>query len=418
VNCEGIIVQQRFVNLDKRNQSLAEKSTMKILLITNRYPVFSETFFKQKVEGLAKMGLQVTVLSLGGKGDWKETSEIPIIYSWFKSSWLEKTKLLLFPGGPQIKRAFQILKTHGFRFSSIKLFLRGLPYWYRDFDIIDFCFSGIAVTEKSVFPFLKPAKIFVSCRGSAEKVRPLIDPTRKSELSDVLVKADRIHCVSADMARTIQAYGCQPNKLFINRPSIDIEYFQFREKINFKPIRILSIGRLNWQKGLVYGIQAAAILKSMQVEFSYTIIGGGDEFAQLTYAINQLDLSESVKLVGPKNHEFVLQALNQSSIFFLPSIYEGISNAALEAMAIGIPIVSTPAGGMEEAIENLKTGLIVPFRDARKMAQAILFLKKNPIQAEDIRKQAREKVEQDFSLTRQLQQFSDEYHQSQKADSN
>ena len=86
--------------------------------------------------------------------------------------------------------------------------------------------------------------------------------------------------------------------------------------------------------------------------------------------INDLGLKNFVNLLGALPGDEVVKHLLASDIFLLPSLYEGI-NSALEAMAVGIPIISTSAGGMEEAIEHNKNGLIAELYNSYDMANKV-----------------------------------------------
>jgi hypothetical protein len=78
----------------------------------------------------------------------------------------------------------------------MRAFLLALPIKQSDYDIIHFEMSGIAVAYLDALPLLKPAKLVTSCRGAAEQITPLIDPTRGEKLRQVFKEMDLVHCVS------------------------------------------------------------------------------------------------------------------------------------------------------------------------------------------------------------------------------
>jgi colanic acid/amylovoran biosynthesis glycosyltransferase len=153
------------------------------------------------------------------------------------------------------------------------------------------------------------------------------------------------------------------------------------------------------------------ILKDEGLDFEYSIIGSGPDLELIKYLINELNLESNVHLLGKISSEEVKRVLNDSDIFLLPSLYEGIANAALEAMALDLPIISTNSGGMEEVIVNGLNGIIVKRFDSIGIANALKIL----IEKTDLRKQisgeSRKVILEKFNIDRQLEIFEKEYSQ-------
>jgi glycosyltransferase involved in cell wall biosynthesis len=112
-----------------------------------------------------------------------------------------------------------------------------------------------------------------------------------------------------------------------------------------------------------------------------------------------------VSLLGGVSQKAIRDYLYEADIFFHPAVQEGLSNAVLEAMALGLPVVCTHVGGMAEAIQHGNTGLLVAARDWRGMGDAIRRLAETP----DLRRQlgvaAREDVRMRFTAANQQQGF-------------
>ena len=113
------------------------------------------------------------------------------------------------------------------------------------------------------------------------------------------------------------------------------------------------------------------------VDFRWRIIGDGDYRLPLQWAIRDMGLQERVSLADVMKHSEVVQALQTADIFFHPSIHEGVSNAVLEAMALGLPVVASEVGGMREAVPSDAYGVLVPPRDWKSMADALERLAKD-----------------------------------------
>src|SRR5690606_24493126 len=159
------------------------------------------------------------------------------------------------------------------------------------------------------------------------------------------------------------------------------------------PLKIISVGRAHWIKGYDYALQTCQILKEQKLSFHYDIIGGaGDE--ELQFLISDLGLQDSVSLMGRMPQAEVFKMMGEASLLLLPSLEEGVPNVVVEAMALGLPVISTDCGGVPELIEDSVNGWIVPTRDAQAMAGAIVRFMELPIgKIEEVRIKARKKVE-------------------------
>jgi colanic acid/amylovoran biosynthesis glycosyltransferase len=387
---------------------------MRVNLIVNSFPTISETFLFNLVTGLENRGIQVRVLALSSLNDKsfyknklsKWSGKITflnwvVFISVWKKFFFKKERIVL----------LKILRKELHIKNKIRLLRNWLFISFDSPDIIHFSFSGIAANFSDVFKVEIDVPIFISCRGSAEKIRPLIDSSRASELGYVLEMATRIHCVSNDMKNTISNYAKINDKVFINFPSIDIGQFKYSQRI-LNPqdrIRIVSTGRLHYQKGYVYALNAIRILLDRGFDIEYSICGGGPEEGLLKYMIQELNLQDSVKLMGKVSSSEVAEHLIRADLFLLPSIYEGIANAAIEAMASGVPIISTTCGGMEELIDNGKNGFLVRRFSADEIARAIESLIQDPLETRRMSVEARRKIEEQFNLDLQINKFLHEY---------
>ena len=116
-------------------------------------------------------------------------------------------------------------------------------------------------------------------------------------------------------------------------------------------------------------------------------------------------------MLGRKTREEIHALYEGADIFFLPSVSEGIANVVLEAMSMELPVVSSNAGGMREAITDRVDGMICPVDDAAAMAEALHWLAKHY----EIRKQmgirARQKITENYSIIRYIDVFEHAYQQ-------
>ena len=152
---------------------------------------------------------------------------------------------------------------------------------------------------------------------------------------------------------------------------IDLEEFKpKRKKKNNKKITLISTGRLIERKGYDYLINAISDLDEVEL----WLIGDGNLSGHLELKAKQLNAN--VKFLGKRDHGDIPYILSSADIFVLPSLNEGMSNSILEAMALGLPIITTDTGGSEELIQD--NGFIVKRGSSTKLKYPILEYIKDP----------------------------------------
>lgn len=141
-------------------------------------------------------------------------------------------------------------------------------------------------------------------------------------------------------------------------------------------VMILSVGRLVYQKGHEYLVQAMHRLLPDFPRARAVICGEGPLRSQLEAQIERLGLARSVQLVG--NRLDIDRFLRSADVFVLPSRWEGLPVALLEAMDAGLPVVATRVEGVEEVIQEESQGLLVPPEDARGLVDALWAVLADP----------------------------------------
>ena len=183
------------------------------------------------------------------------------------------------------------------------------------------------------------------------------------------------------------------NPLFI-RPAFQGE----REK------RIVSVGRMDANKNHEMMIRAFAKLAAKYPEYTLIIYGEGELRSHLEKLIDSLELSDKVLLPGVILN--VADEIEKTSLFLLTSYSEGVSNALIEAMALGLPVIATdvPSGGTVELIEHGKNGWIIPVGDETALEKAMDKLLSDRELAESLGVQAR-KLQERFAPERVNRQW-------------
>lgn len=168
-----------------------------------------------------------------------------------------------------------------------------------------------------------------------------------------------------------------------------------------RPVRLFSCGRLNVVKGHQDLMSAMRQLLDQGVDVRLEIAGeddaGGSGYrAELEAHLRKLRLRDHVKLLGAIDAGAVRDKLLSAHVFVLASWHEPLGVAYMEAMACGVPVIGTDAGGVRELIDDGHCGKLVPPKDPTALARAIRDLAQNPETARRLGAAGRQRVERDF----------------------
>ena len=256
-------------------------------------------------------------------------------------------------------------------------------------------------------------KFVLSQRGTHINVRPFIDKENYNYLRKIFAKIDGFHSVSKAMKQKSNLIYSNVTKIDeVVYSGININNINFNTKYSKgESIELLSVGRPHWIKGYTTMMQVCKALINRNLDFSYTIIGANKNNEELLYLISQNNLSNRVNLKSKVSQEEVFQLMRSSSALVLPSIEEGIANVAIEAMAIGLPVISTNCGGMGELVEDNKTGYLVPVNNKKALADTIIKFSEEELQNINVlRQNARQKVEDQHNTSKMVEDMARLYY--------
>jgi glycosyltransferase involved in cell wall biosynthesis len=161
-----------------------------------------------------------------------------------------------------------------------------------------------------------------------------------------------------------------------------------------------SVGRLHPQKDFATLLAAIAQVRKRIPTVRLLLVGDGELRDELESQSRSLGLSEIVTFAGSRTD--VPEILAAVDVFTLSSLWEGMSNAALEAMAAGLPVVATAVGGTPEVVVDEVTGLLVPPHDPTSLAGALTTLLREPALRRRMGQAGRERVQEQFSVERMV----------------
>jgi glycosyltransferase involved in cell wall biosynthesis len=221
--------------------------------------------------------------------------------------------------------------------------------------------------------------------------------------------AHRVIANSTAAAERLIEEGVQPWRVVTIANGLDFERFAVRKPgpAPRGPRIVTTVANLRPGKGHDVLLKAAARLVRRVPDIRFRFVGDGPRRRDLERQAAALRISSHVEFLGHRTD--VPELLRGSDIFVLPSLMEASPNALIEAMAAGVPIVATRVGGIPEAIEHERSGILVPPGDDRALAAGIARLMKRPQIASRLADAARQSAESRFSFDRMVSEFEQLY---------
>jgi glycosyltransferase involved in cell wall biosynthesis len=215
--------------------------------------------------------------------------------------------------------------------------------------------------------------------------------------------ADRIVAVSEWVKYDIARYHIDAGKIVPVHNGINVDAFRATDAMHVReqygigrsPM-LLFVGRMITQKGVPYLIDAMPLVLEKHPDTKLLLIGRGNELPSLKKKVSAMRLEKSVLFSGYMSEESLKEAYGTCDIFVLPSVWEVLPIAILEAMSSSKPIVCTDAGGNKELVEDGLNGHVVPMRDPETLAQRINILLSSPEAMARMGRESRRRAEEEF----------------------
>ncbi|KJV32477.1 glycosyltransferase [Luteibacter yeojuensis] len=224
----------------------------------------------------------------------------------------------------------------------------------------------------------------------------------------LFASGDRMLPISRRWQHKLEALGCEPAKIQVHRMGVDLDSFPFQPRraeahTPGRALRVLTVGRLVEKKGAPYLCEAVAQVAARGVPIELEVIGDGPLQAQLEAFVATRGLGAHIHIRGRRDKAYVQAALRGADVFALPSVtaedgdQEGIPVSLMEAMASGVPCLSTLHSGIPELIEDGASGWLVPERDAGALADKLEAIQRGDYDLADVARRARATVESRFN---------------------
>lgn len=396
---------------------------MKIAFLVGYFPALSETFVLNQITGLLDRGHNVDIYASSAR---KETAVHPDVerYELLKHCHYRdipaskvmrylKMLLLFFIYLPRHPRAI-IQSLNVFKYSrealSLQLFysvISILRAGSKNYDMI-YCHFGpygnLAVYLREIGAL--KGKVVTTFHGY--DITSYLQERGSKVYTALFEKGDLFLPISERWKDRLIELGCPEDKIVIHRMGIDPTLFPYTDGSGRSnaPVRLIAIARLVEKKGIEYGIRAVAQLVVRHYRISFTIVGDGPLREELQKLISDLHMEEEIQLVGSKTQEEIMTLLTQSDLFMAPSVtaangdQEGIPVVLMEAMAVGLPILSTWHSGIPELVRDGVNGYLVPEKNVLLLAHKLKELIDNRWHWGTMSTAGRRIVEEEYDINR------------------
>ncbi|HSD84974.1 MAG TPA: glycosyltransferase [Anaerolineae bacterium] len=394
---------------------------MKIAYVVGLFPAPSQTFVANQILGVEKCGHDVAIFTtdrpakgmrvaveIGGLARHTRSICPPrnyivrlfrvlgllVMYGW-RAPWVVARALNVFQNG-------HLAATLWLLHAALTLIRIG----ERKYDIVHAQFGPFGLYALKLIQIgAIDGALVTSFRGYDATKNLRANPRKYAEL----FRRGRLFLpVSESLARKLVEAGCDPSKIHVLHSGIDCAKFKYTEprRTEKQPTRIVTIGRLVEKKGVTYGLRAVAQVMASGRAVVCDIVGDGPLRIELERLIEQFGVGTHVMLHDWKSHREIVAMMEASHILLAPSVTagdgdeEGIPNVVKEAMAVGLPIVSTVHAGIPELVVDGESGFLVPERSVGDLAERIMYLCDHPEIWPQMSRAARRKVETEFDIGR------------------
>lgn len=355
---------------------------MQVAFFLDTFPTLSETFIRNQITGLIDLGHEVTIFCHPNPD--KKAWEIEDVKNYQLQNYIVDRKVSIPKSkGERIRQGLKLIQKywptnkrqlceslnflkHGKKAIDLTLLHSIAPFLGQPFEVMQCHFGHVA--NQAVI--LKEMKFNFRMQVMFHGFDIRLGIEQGGSIYDGLIKhADKIQAISNYNYKHLIEFGFAKDKVEFHPVGIDMNKFPQKKEYNTNAtIQILSVGRLVWEKGYKYGIEAISkLIKEYDFSITYTIIGAGELFQELQNLTQELGIKEQVVFAGAKEQKEISLQMQQSDIFFLPSEAEALPVVLMEAMACGLPTVATNVGSVTELVQDGKSGFITNPKDYQDM---------------------------------------------------
>lgn len=397
---------------------------MRILFVVGEFPAISETFVLDQITGLIDRGLEVEVLARrphAGSPVHRAVEDYQLLSCthYYPANLLERCQAL-----PQLARWFAAAPLGALRalMRSLRVDLYGpgslaleplqraaAARGSKRFDAVIAHFGPnglkalqlreLGITNAPIMTLFHAHDLSRWTKEhGAERYRRLFS------------RGDLMLPISQHGRDRLVSLGCSVEKICVHRMGVNVSSLAFvGSSVPRAPateVNILSVGRLVEKKGFEHGLRGVGLALSAHPNLHYHVVGDGPLRPALEALAERLDMLGRVTFHGHLARDRVEALRRRANVMLVPSVTagdgdeEGIPVVVMEAMASGVPVIATRHAGIPELVIDGETGLLVPERDGKALADALGRLIREPGLHERLRQAARAKVAAQHDVNR------------------
>jgi glycosyltransferase involved in cell wall biosynthesis len=222
----------------------------------------------------------------------------------------------------------------------------------------------------------------------------------------VLRNADVVIALSSNCKKMIEDIEPRASiKILLN--TVNVTDYEVNNRKIHDPVNVLLLGRLEYRKGIHIILKAIKILADKNISF---VLAGDGDIEGTRKFVKENCFETKVSVPGWISGDQKLALLKEADIYILPSYQEGLPISILEAMSAGLPIISTPVGGIPDAVTDGENGYLIEPGDSEALASKILFLSENQSVWEQLSLQSKETAKHKFHMSRIESELADLYN--------
>ena len=214
----------------------------------------------------------------------------------------------------------------------------------------------------------------------------------------LIQKSDVVTTLTDSIAQELKEHYVDDNEIIVMGNGVDesLCYPNSKEKKENKKY-ILFAGRIDREKGLFDLVECGKYVCNERSDVSFVIAGNGKDLQKLLRKVKKAELQDKFVFLGQLEKDKLIKFYQNSSLFVLPSYHEGLPTVLLEAMSCGLPVIATDVRGNRDLISDGENGVIVPPRQPKKLAEAIINLLEDENKMEELSKNARKTIESNYT---------------------
>jgi colanic acid/amylovoran biosynthesis glycosyltransferase len=357
----------------------------RIAYLLHRFPRTTDTFIRREIRSLQEMGTDVQVISIWKPkqhestqdilGEWIQDTQFALPRSVFSIVWILATFAIRSP--------MRFLATARLAFLTSRPGVRG--FVYQCFYFVEavlaaalLCRNVVAhvhnhIGDHSGTVTMLAAKLAGIGYSVTFHGWPVFFDAKYSRIKEKVHEARFTRSISYFCRSQLMMFSeCDdPTSFKIVHCGLEIKQYPYRQPR--KEIKyLLCVARLSSEKGHSSLIHALRLLRNEGYDMELRLAGNGPTMEQLTTLAEELGLAQQVHFLGHLSEDEVIRELQRSDLFVLPSFVEGLPVSAMEAMAVGLPVIATNIAGTSELIEDGKTGILVRPSDPDALAHAVV----------------------------------------------